>query len=201
MKKFTLIACAMCFALSGVKAQETTENNNNGNTTPSTQVASEKTEFQGTDLGINIDTDADVYGVSFGGDQDKHGYMTFGMKMGFGDVSIYSFTFGYGLKKRYVMNDSFLIQGMIYPYAGYSLMSYEVVSYTDKGYKKTETKDDSEFAWGAAANLSIGLKLWNTKKGNSTFLTLGYYISAPELETKNLIDNGSWGIGFTTILK
>ena len=99
------------------------------------------------------------------------------------------------------MDDSFLIQGMIYPYVGYSSISYEVESYTDKGYKKTETKDDSEIAWGAAANLSIGLKLWDTQKGNSTFLTLGYYISAPELETKNMFDNGSWGIGFTTILK
>lgn len=56
------------------------------------------------------------------------------------------------------------------------------------------------FTYGANVSICAGLKLWNTKKGNSTFVTVGYYMTAPEFKTDNMGDNGSWGIGFTTII-
>lgn len=124
------------------------------------------------------------------------------MSMGFGDLSSYSITLGFGLKKRVVINDFLLVQGKIGPYIGY--WGYEVEEF-DKldrnGNPKYEKKNKWEITYGANASVSVGIKLWDTKKGNTTFLTVGYYISAPEFETKNMIDNGSWGLGFTTILK
>lgn len=166
-----------------------------------TNATPQNAAFKGNDIGISYNSDSKVGGISFGSDLGKNGYMKYGFNAGFGDIDLYSGTFGIGLKKRYVMNDAFLIQGMIYPYIGYGSTSYKVLdSYSNYGTPIYETKTDNDFLYGAAANLSLGIKLWNTKKGNSTFLTVGYYISAPEFETKNMFDSGSWGIGFTTIL-
>ncbi|MBQ8191097.1 MAG: hypothetical protein IJZ45_04970 [Bacteroidaceae bacterium] len=181
--------------LGNVEGNSASTNSVPTNTTP------QKTVFKGSDIGVSYNSDSEVVGLSFGNDLGESGYMKYGFNVGFGDIDLYSGTLGIGLKKRYVMNDVFLIQGMIYPYIGYGSTSYKILdSYSNYGTPIYETKTNNDFLYGAAANLSIGLKLWNTKKGNSTFLTLGYYISAPEFKTENMFDNGSWGIGFTTIL-
>ena len=165
-------------------------------TVPSQNVSS--TGFrQGSDLGITFNTDQKVYGLTFLSDVSDAVYFGFGYNMGFGDYSSYLGTLQLGVGKRYVIDDTFLIQGKIGAYAGYH--SYEYGSYDyDKRKSSTETK--AEFTYGANVSICAGLKLWNTKKGNSTFVTVGYYMTAPEFKTDNMGDNGSWGIGFTTII-
>ena len=100
-----------------------------------------------------------------------------------------------GLGKRYLLGNSFLLQGKLGVYGGY--MSYEVPTVNDKG--KLTKKDKDEFIYGAEANVAAGLKLWTTKKGTRGFITVGYYMSAPKFKTENMGDNGAWGFGITLV--
>ena len=95
----------------------------------------------------------------------------------------YQSILGLGLSKRYQIGDNLLIQGKIGPYAGYGSIN-----------------EKDKFIYGANGSISAGVKLWDTKKGNSTFITVGYYIDAYEFETTDMFKNGSWAIGFTTVL-
>ena len=202
MKKIILSLVALMTIQLGANAQTVITNNYDSpitsadGTVPSQNVS--PTGFrQGNDLGVTFNTDQKLYGLNFLSDVSDLVYFGFGYKMGFGDYSSYLATFQLGVGKRYVFDDTFLIQGKIGPYMGYN--SYEYPSYNSKnGKSSTETKD--EFTYGANASICAGLKLWNTKKGNSTFITLGYYMTAPEFKTENMGDNGAWCIGFTTIL-
>ena len=103
---------------------------------------------------------------------------------------------GAGVRRKIVFGDNFLIQGKLYPYIG--------LSYTGTP-KNTETRQEAEdktkFTYGASADLSIGFKICNTAKGNSTFLHVGYVLMAGEFKTKGLFKNGAIMLGLTTILK
>lgn len=103
---------------------------------------------------------------------------------------------GAGVRRKLVFGDNFLIQGKLYPYIG--------LSYTGTP-KNTETgqeaEDKTKFTYGASADLSIGFKICNTAKGNSTFLHVGYAIIASEFETKGMFKGGCIMVGLTTILK
>ena len=59
----------------------------------------------------------------------------------------------------------------------------------------------TKFTYGASADISLGLKLCNTSKGNSTFLHVGYAVIASEFETKGMFKGGYIMVGLTTILK
>lgn len=76
---------------------------------------------------------------------------------------------GGGVRRKLVIADNFLIQGKLYPYIGLSQ------SNTPKNIEiGQEAEDKTEFTYGASADVSVGIKLWNTGKGNSTFLHVGY---------------------------
>lgn len=103
---------------------------------------------------------------------------------------------GAGVRRKLVFGDNFLIQGKLYPYIGI------VGSNTPKNIETDqEAKDKTEFTYGASADISLGLKLWNTSKGNSTFLHVGYDIIASEFKTKGLFKSGCIMVGLTTVLK
>lgn len=145
-------------------------------------------------------SEAKEYGYAFSCGIYKSLLISFGfssnLKFGKNELFNEAFFMGVGLGKHIMYNDAFYIQGKIYPYAG--LSGYDVIE-LDKNYKmKKEFKD--EFIYGANAEMSIGFKLLDTKKGNSTFLNLGYLVSANKFKTKDIIKNGMIMVGLTTII-
>lgn len=118
------------------------------------------------------------------------------LKFGGKDTSASTAWMGAGVRRKLVIADNFLIQGKLYPYIGLSQ------SNTPKNIEiGQEAKDKTEFTYGASADVSVGLKLWNTAKGNSTFLHVGYAIMASEFETKGMFKGGCIMVGLTTIIK
>ena len=150
---------------------------------------------QGDDYSFTINTDQDLYGIKYLFDVSKSAYFGLGFNLGTGDYSSYSSSLFLGLGKRYLLGNSFLLQGKLGVYGGY--MSYEVPTVNDKG--KVTKKDKDEFIYGAEANVAAGLKLWTTKKGTRGFITVGYYMSAPKFKTDNMGDNGAWCFGITLV--
>lgn len=121
-------------------------------------------------------------------------YWKLGFSYCFDDLSSYCGIFGLGIHKRAILNDLFIVQGVLYPYAGMqSYATYEYNSSTGNASKKNKDK----FTYGAAANIAAGIKLWTTKKGTRGFLTIGYYVNAFEFETEGMFDNGEWALGIT----
>lgn len=103
---------------------------------------------------------------------------------------------GGGVRRKLVIADNFLIQGKLYPYIGLSQ------SNTPKNIEiGQEAEDKTEFTYGASADVSVGIKLWNTGKGNSTFLHVGYVIMASEFKTRDMIKGGCLMVGLTTVIK
>ena len=103
---------------------------------------------------------------------------------------------GPGVRRRYIFNNTFILQGKIYPYIGLSQ------SNTPKNLETgQEAEDKTEFTYGASADISVGIKLWNTSKGNSTFLHFGYAIIANEFKTKGIFKSGCIMVGLTTVIK
>lgn len=118
------------------------------------------------------------------------------MKFGKNDTLAGTACLGAGVRRKLVFGDNFLIQGKIYPYIGFAQ------SDTPKNIETgQEAEDKTEFTYGASADISLGIKLWNTTKGNSTFLHIGYAVMAGEFETKGLFKSGFIMVGLTTILK
>ena len=200
MKKLILSLVAMLSIQLSLNAQTIIKNNYDSPITSADGSTPTSTNLlngfcKGSDINITANIDQKLFGFSFLTDFSDFAYGGFGIQAGFGDYSSYLGNFSAGLGKRYVFSDAFLLQGKIGAYAGYS--SYDYPSFSSSGKETTETKN--EFAYGANANICAGLKLWTTKKGNSTFITVGNYGSAQDSKPKGMMDNGQWGIGFTTI--
>lgn len=118
------------------------------------------------------------------------------LKFGKKDTSASTGWLGAGVRRKLVIADNFLIQGKLYPYIGLTQ------SITPKIIEiGQEAEDKTKFTYGASADVSVGLKLWNTEKGNSTFLHVGYAITASEFETKGMFKGGCIMVGLTTIIK
>lgn len=118
------------------------------------------------------------------------------LKFGKKDTSASTAWLGAGVRRKLVIANIFLIQGKLYPYIGLSQ------SNTPKDIEiGQEAEDKTKFTYGASADVSVGLKLWNTAKGNSTYLHVGYAIMASEFETKGMFKGGCIMVGLTTIIK
>ncbi len=91
-----------------------------------------------------------------------------------------------GIKKRIVFDDRFMASFKINPYIGWMLVP---------------SSDDTEFTYGAAGAVNIGLKIFDTSNGKSVFLTGGYNIMAGEFRTEGMFDYGAWMLGITFISK
>lgn len=149
---------------------------------------------------FNLDFD-DPFTIGFSAAFDDTKYSFFYMGLGlssfdfktktvYDDITYGSCVFGYGAKQRFVY-DAFLLQVKVFPYIGLLMTDY---------YEGKDSKSDYDFTYGAAGNVSVGLKAWTTSKGNDAFITIGYYIEAPEFKTKNMVKNGSWLFGLTLVL-
>lgn len=176
-----VIAFSTCL---GMKAQNVITNNYDSPISSVNETKDNSNSFvKGTDFMASYSSKTKILGLTFNNDFNKYLYMGLSVNADIDGFDIYATFFNLGLSKRYQIGNNLLVQGKIGPYIGYGSV-YE----------------DDKFYYGANGSVSFGVKLWDTKKGNSTFITLGYYIDAYEFETTDLIKNGSWGIGFTTIL-
>lgn len=187
MKKSLLLLALGIMTFVGLQAQET------ATADESKKSETAKSYTSVSDYYVGWSDKSEIFSFNFGGSFDKYSDFTLGFNFGFGDFSVYECYFGFGLQKRYFIDNAFLIQAKLYPYVGYGSYEYETVN--SKGKKITE--DESEFLWGAMAQFDLGLKIFTTKKGNDCYVTVGYMICAPELETDGMFDNGSWRLGLT----
>ena len=186
MKKLLVSASFAIFACLGMNAQTVITNNYESpisslNETKSNDNAN--SFVKGTDLNVSYSSEAKLLGLSFASDLNDFLYMSLNFAADIDGFDTYQSIFSLGLSKRYQIGDNLLIQGKIGPYAGYGSIN-----------------EKDKFLYGANGSISAGVKLWDTKKGNSTFITVGYYIDAYEFKTTDLFKYGSWGIGFTTVL-
>ena len=149
-----------------------------------------------TDYYGSWNKDTEILGLGFGSNLgNSSGYMEMGFHIGLGDIDWTSYAFGLGLQHR-IVGENFLLQIKAFPYIGFN--NFKEAKYNSKTGKMSED-DKFEFAYGAQARLEAGLKLYETKKKNRVFLTVGYGISAPEFETENMFDNGDWYVGITLV--
>ena len=151
---------------------------------------SEAGEFYGS-----WNKDSEILGLGLGVNSGKSGYVEMGFGYGLGDIDWFSMAFGFGLQHR-IIGENFLLQIKAFPYIG--INNFKEATYNSKTGKMSED-DKLEFTYGAQARLEAGLKLYETKKKYRYFLTVGYGISAPEFETKNMFDNGDWYVGITMV--
>ena len=91
-----------------------------------------------------------------------------------------------GIKKRIVFDDRFMVSLKVNPYIGWCSAPYS---------------DDTEFAYGAQGMIGVGVKLFDTSKGKSVFLSGGYNIVAGQFKTKGMFDYGYWMLGITFVTK
>ena len=162
-------------------------------------VTNDEDYVRANDMSLNLHFDDPfTLGLGFGADSGKYGYLYLGGGFSsyngdsgyYDDMSTGSTILGYGAKQRFRYG-AFLLQIIVFPYAGFAWMDY---------HEGKENKTDYDFAYGAAGNISVGLKAWNTSKGNETFITIGYYVDAPEFKTQDMFKNGSWMFGLTIVL-
>ena len=150
---------------------------------------------QGSDFYASYSSKAKSIGFGFGSDLGKYSYMNISYVIGTGDHSSSIVSIGGGLKHRHLFNDLFLVSAHLYPYIGISIG--EEAKENSKG--KIVWEDKTKFTYGACANITGGIKIHTSKKNKRTFLTLGYYMAAPEFETSNMVKSGSWLIGLTVM--
>lgn len=175
---FSLLS-VMLFAFAQAQVSNSVDGASAGNTTAVKGDAA-------VDYFVGWSDEAEVFSLRMGGDlkNGKLGYFTCGVDVGTGDVSFGNCFFGYGIKKRYYMNDSFLIQAAVWPYAGFSSVT-------------VGTEDEYDFLYGISAQIEAGIKIFTSKKGNDFYLTIGYNMAAPEFKMENVVENGTWQIGVT----
>lgn len=188
MKKILSLALVSMLTLGSAYAQQSiggTVNKPKKETISNPEESANSYNF--SDIGITFNTDDKRYGIGFGGDLGKSGY--FNMSFGVVD-SNFSSAFGLGLQKRALFADNLLmLQGRAVPYLTY----YTYDSYDSRGNETSKSK----FSYGLDVSIVGGIKLFTTKKGKLHFLTIGYYMGAPEFKFDNIVDNGSWQIGWT----
>lgn len=147
---------------------------------------------------FNTRFDENLFGMDIGFDMGEMWHLNLGMdvssfKISGARVETNLYSIGFGWSKRAVLGDWFLLQGRIYPYMGWGSHNTNYFS------SKTKDEEKTEFTYGARADAQIGFRIIKQKDGTQWFLTGGYTISSPEFETKDMFDNGVWGIGITII--
>lgn len=194
MKKvFLMVAFLMCGIMANAQVVSTDYNSVITDENP-VETSSESDVSSYSDINASYSSKTKTLSLNFGsGSANSLFYWKMGYSYCFDDYYRYSGILGLGIHKRAIINDTFLVQGILYPYAGYS--SYEYATYDSRGNTSKDSK--SEFTYGAQANIAAGIKLWTTKKGTRGFITVGYYIGAPEFETEGMFDNGEWAFGLT----
>lgn len=150
-------------------------------------------------LRVLYQSNSKIYGIDYGADFDSQ-YLTgkfFGRSdLKFGGKETTSATFGVaiGAKQRFQIGDAFLASIELTPYIGLGYMGQPKI------VGQQEAKDETTFEYGALGNITIGFKICNTSKGNSTYLTAGYEIAAGRFKTKGMFENGYFSLGIITIV-
>lgn len=144
------------------------------------------------DFAFKLDPDSKAYGFRFTQTFDGTEWigMTFGMTHVFEKHGTTSSFLGIGLSPIYSFGP-FLVGFHLYPYGGLSL-SYK----PEEGKHETVVyKEKTEFVYGAMLDLTVGIRLTTTAKGNGVYLSGSYLLSAPKFKTKGMFEDGLWGVG------
>ena len=138
-----------------------------------------------------------VYGFHYGANANRYLYLATDISYCFlKGAETGNCLFGIGAGGKYKVGP-LLLQGSLYPYAGgyfYSTPEYKTNS-QGKVTESSKTKD--KFTYGVSANIGAGVKIFESKSGKGFYLTVGYYCSAPEFETQDMLKYGDWMIGLT----
>lgn len=147
-------------------------------------------DAEGVDNYFVYQPDAKVYGLDVSLDMYKHFFwgMSYYSNLKFKPEKALSFqiNINLGVKKRIIINDNFMLLGKLNPYIGWCSAPYS---------------DDTEFTYGAQAMLGGGIRLFDTSKGKSVFLSGGYSVVAGEFKTQGMFDCGYWMLGITFVSK
>lgn len=148
-------------------------------------------DAEGVDNYFVYQPDFKTYGLDVSMDMYKYFFwgMSFYSNLKFkpSDALSYQMNINLGVKKRIVFDDRFMASLRVNPYIGWM--------------SKHDGSSNSDFTYGAAGAVNVGLKLFDTSKGKSVFFTGGYNIMAGEFRTKGMFDSGAWMLGITFISK
>lgn len=129
----------------------------------------------------------ETFSLKFGIGSDNGAHFVLGIAgSNYAHFSTTNYHAGFGLQKSFIKSDYFLMKANIWPYIGWTTLEYD-----------NEDKSETDFTYGASAQLEAGLRVYREKDGTDWFITVGYGITAPEFETKDIIENGSWLVGIT----
>ena len=146
-------------------------------------------DAEGVDNYFVYQPDAKVYGLDVSMDMYKYFFwgMSFYSNLKFGEGQLSGqVNINLGVKKRIVLNKNLMLIGKLYPYIGWCSIP---------------NNDDTEFTYGAQAMLGAGVRLFDTSKGKSVFLSGGYSVVAGEFKTQGMFDCGYWMLGITFVSK
>lgn len=148
-------------------------------------------------LRILYQSDSEIWGIDYGADFSKYitGKFFDRCNLKFGsDETLYSLGgIAVGAKQRIKLGDAFLASIELTPYIGLGYSSTPKSASTDSEEKTT-------FEYGALGNITVGFKVCNTSKGNSTFLTASYEVAAGRFKTKGMFKYGYFSFGIITVV-
>lgn len=182
---------------------KTTLANNVPKTSPvvSNKIKQEETkngDYKGGDVNLLYQSEGELYGIEAGTSINSYLAWTLGaysnLKFGNDDYSLCFTYIGVGAKRCFLFDNSYLFQFRCLPYLG--LTSGSIGKNAEIG---REAFDKTDFTYGIMADVSAGLKLWTTKSGSTSFLTVGYKLHSNEFRTKKLLKSGSLMVGITTV--
>lgn len=155
-------------------------------------------DYKGGDVNFLYQSEGELYGIEAGTNINSYLAWTLGaysnLKFDSDEYSLCFTYIGIGAKRCFVFDNSYLFQFRCLPYLG--LTSVSIGKNVEMG---REALDKTDFTYGIMADVSAGLKLWKTKSGSTSFLTIGYKLHSNEFKTKNLLKSGSLMVGITTV--
>lgn len=138
------------------------------------------------DIYVGYGPKSKLLAYSLGIDVGKYAYFTYFSNMGLSDANERLYVIGLGPKYRYA-DKSLMAFGSAYVYGGYGAFEYD--TYDSKGHTKTKTKRD--FAYGLAFDFKLGACINQNKRGERSYLSVGYQMKAGDFKFKKI---GKFGI-------
>ena len=147
--------------------------------------------------------DAKDYGIEFGGNFESIPFVGMSLQLnsnlqfGSDKTTSYGSVYGVGFYPMYIINNTVLIQGKLFPYISLSYVSSPETTIGKKeSYHYTYTPTDSSVSYGALLEAEIGFKVAETEN-NRFFLTTGYKVFASEFKTTDMFKYGYWLLSLT----
>lgn len=214
-KKFIAATIIAILGITTINAQET----------KTSQTSLKYPQVQ--ELSFGYSGEGESYNLSYS--HDMHQYLNleaaFSTPLKFSSDEVWSHL-GYiavGVQRKLLFSDNFILSFRVAPYVGMSYANIVTEEYHEaqivKGiqrrtlretqtpsyskidaYTTTDNESEFDFTYGATAEIGVGFKIFETKKGKDLFLNIGYKIFAGEFKTEGMFDNGFFKIGLMRTL-